>query len=173
MIKGIVAIDQRGGMGYKNSMPWGDKPLDGKHFKSLTEGHIVVMGRKTHKSMGSRPLPNRLNLVLTTSQHSPPQHDNVEWMHSVDEVLARVSQEPHRDVWIIGGRSIYDAFMPFIEEMYVTRVEAVFEADVFFPSLDQFHDWDCQILGHQSPSNSLPYPLTFLVFARKQGYSLV
>lgn len=155
MIKGIVCIGANGVMGNKGSMPWGDKPLDGRHFRSLTEGHTVVMGRKTFESMGRKSLPNRISLVITkqTNYHVPPSTVNV-LVSDVEDVVRANEKFPEKEYWIIGGAQVFEEFMPHIEEMYVTVVGDTFEGDVFFPTELMFdesygHFWNTELLGHE------------------------
>lgn len=145
-IKGIVCIGAHGAMGYKGKMPWGDKPLDGKHFRSLTEGHIVVMGRKTFESMGSKPLPYRTNVVLSSKIHP-----EVVSVNCVPRVLAMKPQADMdgKDIWIIGGAKVFEAFLPYIEEMYVTTVGDEFEGDVYFPDMFAEYIWNHELLETQ------------------------
>lgn len=122
-------------------MPWGDKPLDGTHFRSLTEGHIVVMGRKTFESMGSKPLPNRTNVVL--SNRIQPE---VITMNCMKQVLALEIDSP-QDLWVIGGAKVFEAFLPYIDEMYVTTVGDEFEGDTYFPDMFAEYIWNHELIG--------------------------
>jgi dihydrofolate reductase len=145
MIKAIVCIGANGVMGKNGQMPWGDKPLDGKHFRSLTEGHTVVMGRKTFESMGCEPLPNRHNVVLSRQRlpisYYEPTFDRIE------PVLAIANRHPEKDVWVIGGSEVYKAFLPYIEEFYITTVGEAFEGDTYFPDIHRSYDWKSEYLG--------------------------
>lgn len=172
MIKGIVAMDRQGAIGYRNSMPWGDRPLDGKHFQSLTQGHIVVMGRKTFESIGNRPLPHRLNVVLTRTP--PPKTawtENLQYASSIEEVLG-LDGRKGRDVWIIGGSEVYQVFLPYIQEMYVTLVEHEFDhADTYFPDIHLFGEWTQEVIGKNE--NGV-YVLTFYRYKRNEkGFAII
>lgn len=174
MIKGIAAVDRNGALGLKGTMPWGDRPLDGKHFKSLTQGHIVLMGRKTYESMGKRPLPDRENVVLTrnpellagaslSEDSGPGGHIRV--VSSPDEAVA-LAQQSTKDLWVIGGAQVYRLMLPWIESFYLTIINAAFEADVFFPDLDDYGVWEKHVISTQAPTEKSPYPLTFVRFDR-------
>lgn len=163
MIKGIVCIGANGVMGKDGTMPWGDKPLDGTHFRRLTEGHTVVMGRKTFESMGSKPLPNRRNIVLNRSGAVPSLlTPELTGMRSVDEVLQSTRG---CIVWIIGGSEVFKAFMPYIEEFYITTVGEDFEGDTFFPDIHADYEWEGELLGGLEEVGN--YRLLFRKFTRK------
>lgn len=152
MIKAIVCIGANGVMGKDGTMPWGDQPLDGRHFRSLTEGHAVVMGRKTFESIGD-PLPNRMNIVLTSryvvnANKARPFVDYIYTAKSVEEVLDVYDRsKPGVDLWVIGGSSVYEQFLPYIEEFYVTTVGESFDGDTFFPNIFEDHKWKSELIG--------------------------
>lgn len=123
---GIVAISRGNVIGFRNKIPW-RYPEDMRFFKNQTTGNIVIMGRKTWDSIGSKPLSNRLNIVLSTSKH-PDVIDSTIWCTSKQEVLdavdqyAQAEQEQVRDVYVIGGNQIYELFSDCITRWYVTRI---------------------------------------------------
>lgn len=123
----IVAIDQRGGIGKDNQLLW-HLPADLKHFKAITSGHTVIMGRKTHESIG-RALPNRRNIVLSRAMTSAP--DGCECVSSLEEALKRCQDEPK--AFVIGGAEIYRLAIDKADELYITRVDTLADADTFFP----------------------------------------
>lgn len=126
----IVAIAENGGIGKDNKLLFRIS-ADLRRFKELTSGHTVIMGRKTLQSLpGGRGLPNRRNIVIT---HDPDfTAERAEVVHSIDEALALADE----DAFVIGGASIYRAMLPYCDKVYLTKVFAMTEADVFFPSLD-------------------------------------
>ena len=126
----IVAIAENGGIGKDNKLLFRIS-ADLRRFKKLTSGHTVIMGRKTLQSLpGGRGLPNRRNIVIT---HDPDfTAERAEVVHSIDEALALADE----DAFVIGGASIYRAMLPYCDKVYLTKVFAMTEADVFFPSLD-------------------------------------
>jgi len=136
MIKGIVCIGANGVMGKDGQMPWGKNPLDGEHFRRMTEGHIVVMGRKTWESMGKRALPNRSHVVL--------RRDG--WT-TAEQVIIGSHNYTAQDTWIIGGAEIFRLFLPHIEEMYVTIVGDSFDGDTYFPDMHANYEWSSELLG--------------------------
>jgi len=123
----VVATDEHGGIGKDNQLLW-HLPNDLKHFKSITSGFPILMGRKTFESIG-RVLPNRLNLILSRQNL---QIDGATVVSSLDEALGVASSEK---VFLIGGGEIYRALLPFCSAIECTRVHASFEADTFFPEI--------------------------------------
>lgn len=127
MIALIAAYGENQVIGKNNSLPW-HLPNDLKHFKELTIGKTIVMGRTTYESIG-RPLPNRKNVVLT---HNPSfTAKGVEVVHQIDDVLAL------GNVMIIGGASIYKQFLPYVTDLYITEIHHAFQGDTFFPNWDK------------------------------------
>lgn len=118
----IVAMDKNGLIGKDNSLPW-SLPADLKYFRETTSGHPVVMGRKTFESIG-RPLPNRLNIILTRTPAFQAEGCTV--ISSVDKVLEQSQSE---EVFIIGGKQVYHLFLPFVQRVYLTRIDEEFEGD--------------------------------------------
>jgi dihydrofolate reductase len=127
----IVAMDRGRAIGKDNRLPWHISE-DLKRFKALTMGYPIIMGRKTFESIG-RVLPGRTNIVVTR-QDSYAAPAGVKTANSMEAaiVLARDADE----VFVIGGREIYDEALPLAQRLYVTLVEGGFEGDTFFPSID-------------------------------------
>lgn len=156
MINIIVAYANGYVIGKEGKIPW-HLPDDLMHFKNITSGHTVVMGRKTFETLG-RPLPNRRNVVLTHNKDI--NLPGVEVVHSKDKVLALGS------VFIIGGANVYKQFLEEAERLYITEIACDIDGDTYFP------DWDRQSFtlisaqeGVLDEKNTLPH--TFYVFARK------
>jgi dihydrofolate reductase len=127
MISLIVAYDENRVIGYQNELPW-YLPNDLKHFKTITTGKTIAMGRSTYESIG-RPLPNRKNIVLT---HSRTFHaDQVEVVHHLEDILQR------EEVIIIGGASVYKQFLPYADHLYITVIHHSFRGDTYFPEWDE------------------------------------
>lgn len=126
----IVAMSENRVIGRGNALPW-RLPDDLKHFKRITTGHAVVMGRKTYDSMG-KPLANRRNIVIT--RQGGFRAEGVTVAHSVEEAIAQAGEG---EVFIIGGAEIYKAAMPFVTRMYVTLIGADMEGDTYFPEFSR------------------------------------
>jgi dihydrofolate reductase len=131
MIIGIVAVDRNGAIGKGGKLPW-HYSADMKFFKSTTTGHACVMGSRTWQTL-KQPLPNRLNIVL--SRHADiPYQDSLMVARDVESVL-ELARELNGDLFVIGGEQVYTAFLPHIEQWFVTQVPlAVDGADTFMPA---------------------------------------
>lgn len=130
MIIGIVAVDRNGAIGKGGKLPW-HYPADLKFFKETTTRNTVVMGRKTWLTL-KKPLPNRLNIVLSRQSEIEPQ-DSVLVLRDVESVLARAKDLPG-DLFVIGGEQVYRSFLPYIDKWIVTEVPLTIEdADTFVP----------------------------------------
>lgn len=132
----IVAMGANRAIGQNKAMPW-HLSADLKRFKTLTSGHTVIMGRKTLESLPNGPLPNRRNIVLSERLTEIPK--GVEKADSIKQALAMVENES--EVFVIGGGSIYEQFLDQTDKLYLTIIEADFEADTFFPPID-FRKWE-------------------------------
>jgi dihydrofolate reductase len=126
----IVAAAPDGAIGRDNRIPW-HLPADLARFKRLTMGHAIVMGRRTHKSIG-RPLTGRRNIVITRQRDY--RAEGCEVVGSLDAALAAAGDG---EVFVIGGAAIYREALPRASRIYLTRVEGTFEADTFFPEIDE------------------------------------
>lgn len=126
----IACISKDGGLGNGNDLLWRFAE-DQKFFRQITMGHPVIMGGKTYRSIG-RPLPKRENVVLSRSQ---PDDDGVVWVKNLEELSEYISRNDDLK-FIIGGASLYERFLPEAEVLYLTEVDAVKPADVFFPKFD-------------------------------------
>ena len=128
----IVAGANNNAIGKDNNLLWHISD-DLKRFKALTSCHPVIMGRNTWNSLPRRPLPKRRNIVITHDMAFDDQ--GAEVMHSIAAVLDAVRDE--EESFIIGGGTIYKQFLPFVRRLYVTHVWQNFDADVFFPVIDE------------------------------------
>ena len=138
MISLIVALDRNHLIGSKNRLPWFYKE-DLEYFKQTTMGHDLLMGRLTFESILSYkglPLPNRHHYVLTKTKKYPFKE-----VTSLLDGQAFVRQYPKdEELFIIGGRSLYDQFLPAVDRLYITHIDREFEGDCYFPPLD-FSEW--------------------------------
>lgn len=146
----IVAMDAQRGIGINNSLPW-RLPQDLAHFKRLTTGHPIIMGRKTFDSIG-RPLPNRRNIVIT--RNAGWRHDGVEAVGSVQAAVALLQQEP---AFIIGGAEIYRQALPLTDTLVITEIGQTFQCDAFFPALDSNTWQETERLPASSDETGLQY----------------
>ena len=147
----IVAVDEKWGIGRDNGLLF-RLSADLKRFRSLTEGHTVLMGRKTLQSLpGGKGLPRRRNVVLTGDKDF--QAENAEIVHSAAEAVWVAGE----DAWVIGGESVYRLFLPLCERVYITRIFAQKEADAFFPDLDADPRWQVAQESEIFKENGLRY----------------
>lgn len=138
-MKLIAAVDRNWAIG-KNGRLLVSIPEDMKFFREDTAGKVVIMGRKTLESLKDRaPLPGRLNVVLTKNPSFQVKDAVV--CHSVEEVLAAVSPYDTRDVFVIGGGSVYSQMLDLCDEAHITKVDYAYDADTSFPNLDRRKDW--------------------------------
>ncbi len=131
MITIIVATDRNNGIGYRNGL-LAHLPGDLQRFKKITMGHCLIMGKKTWESLPVRPLPGRKNIVLTDNELDC--FDCAETARSIDEALSLC--EPGKEIFIIGGGSVYRQFMPIADRLMVTHIHGEYTADTFFPVID-------------------------------------
>lgn len=133
----IVAMDQNRGIGYKNQLLYW-LPNDLKHFKALTTGHTIIMGRKTFESLPKGALPKRRNIVLSRQKNL--SFNQTELFSSLKEALHHCSKE--EKIFIIGGASLYEEAMPVAETLYITHIhDGSKKADVFFPKI-KTKEWE-------------------------------
>jgi len=156
----VVAISENNAIGKNNQLLW-HLPADLKHFKDLTSGNTIIMGRKTYDSIG-RPLPNRRNIVIT--RQPGLEIEGIEVVNSLQEAISLCATA--KEVFIIGGAEIYKSALALTDIIYLTTVHETYDADVFFPEL-KVEDW---ITTHQEyhaadEKNSVAY--TFSTLERK------
>ncbi len=131
MITIIVATDRNNAIGYNNGL-LAHIPGDLRRFKEITMGHCLIMGKKTWESLPVKPLSGRRNIVLTDNELDC--FDCASTARSLDEALSLC--EPGKEVFIIGGGSVYRQFMPIADRLMVTHIHEEYPADTFFPKID-------------------------------------
>lgn len=161
MLSLIVAHAKNFVIGKSGDMPW-HLPADLAHFKTITVGHPVIMGRKTFESIG-RALPNRLNIVISSNEqlHLP---QNVILCSNLEQALSKVSKSD--EVFVIGGGSVYREAIKFADRLYLTLINAEIEGDTTFPNYD-IHDYiELSREVHEIDEKN-NFELTFLTLQRK------
>lgn len=156
----IAAMTKQGVIGIHNRLPW-HLPADLKHFKELTLGKPIVMGRKTFHSIG-KALPGRENIVLTRDKDFRAPAIGV--VHSVEEVL--MLNNPNTELMVIGGDEIYKQFLPHTEKLYLTIVDAAIKGDAFFPALNM-DEWEEVYREEHGADEKNSYPYTFITYVKK------
>lgn len=158
----IVAMDEGGMIGFNNQLPW-HLPADLAYFKQCTVNKTIIMGRKTYESIG-KPLPNRTNIVVTSKKDYKAPGCLV--MHSVEQVLKeKVGEE---EVVVIGGASVYEAFLPLATRLYITRVRHEVVGDTVFPNYDKT-SWRLMREVYREADVKNPYGMTFCVYERMKS----
>jgi len=156
----IAAISDNGVIGAEGDLPW-RLPADLKHFKAVTTGHPILMGRKTHESIG-KPLPNRRNIVLT--RNAGWSRPGVETVHDLQEALRLVDDD---ELFVIGGEQVYRAALPIADRLLITRVHAHVRGDVMFPEFDR-GAWTLTDEQHRPADEHNAHDITFQQYQRKQ-----
>jgi len=139
----IVAMSDNQVIGKDNSLPW-HLPEDLRHFKQKTLGKPIIMGRRTYESIG-HALPGRHNIILTKDVHFRAESCTI--VHSVDEALKRAFEDKVEEVYVIGGSSVYEAFLPLADELYLTKVQGDIVGDTYFPIIN----WENWLLQQSIP----------------------
>ena len=127
-INHIVCTDKVGLIGKDNSLIW-DIPEELKYFKEITKNNIILMGKETFISLNSKPLPNRINIVISTTLDKK-ESDNLYIINTLDEALVLadyLGQKDHKDIFIIGGESIYNQTYMYIDKLYLTKLDFNFK----------------------------------------------
>ena len=158
MIRAIVAVDKKWGIGKKNDLLF-NIPLDMKFFREKTAGTTVCMGYNTLLSFpNSKPLPKRKNIVLCADGI---ERDDVVMVHSLEDMLSAIKGE-EVDVFVIGGAMFYKTMLPYCEEVLVTKVDADGEAEVFYTNLDEHPDFE--LISSSEPMFDNGYEICFTVY---------
>ena len=159
----IVAITENNIIGWNNEMPW-HLPADLKYFRQKTTGHFIVMGRKTFESIGGgRPLPNRTSIIITSQQDYKAEGCLI--AHSLDEAIAMA--EGQDELFIIGGKQIYDQALSLVNKMYLTRIHTSIDGDTSFPNYD-YSQWEMTSYKEYQADEKNEYAMSFLVFEKKE-----
>jgi dihydrofolate reductase len=161
VLSAIVAMGENRVIGKDNQLLW-RLPADLKHFKNLTSGHPVLMGRKTYQSIG-KPLPDRTNIILThDSQFSAPDCVVV---NSAETAVSMAIELDQDEVFIIGGAEIYKQLLPQTQRLYLTLVHHNFDGDTYFPEL-LAAEWQEISREKNQADDKNPYDYTFVLMER-------
>lgn len=158
----LVAAAENNVIGKDNQLPW-HLPNDLKYFKNLTWGMPILMGRKTFDSIG-KPLPGRKSIVITRNKDW--QHENVSVVHSVEEAIEIAKGDDIKEVFVIGGAEIFNTSFDKADRLYLTRVHAQVEGDVYFPAIDETK-WKLVSAKRCEADAKNAYAHTFQVWERK------
>ena len=164
MISAIVAVDNNWGIGYNGDL-LEHIPEDLKRFKQLTTGNVVVMGRKTWDSLPKKPLPDRLNLVISRQDRTIDFMTAFIGMEEAKVRAGMAAKDPEDEWFVIGGGQIYEELLPYCDRVYVTKIYKDHEnVDTYFPNLDKIDGWE--IIGCAGPREYKGIMYTFLTYDR-------
>lgn len=157
-MKAILSADRNWGIGNGNKLLV-SIPSDMKFFRQTTTGKVVVMGRKTLESFpNGQPLKNRTNIVLTSNPDYKVKDAVI--VHSKEELLKTLEQYDSENIYIIGGESIYRMMLPYCDTVFVTKIDRAFQADTFFPNLDEMEEWQMTEEGEEQTCFDLEFRFT-------------
>jgi dihydrofolate reductase len=156
----IAAAAENNALGKDNDLIW-RLPDDFKRFKALTSYHYIIMGRKTFESF-PKPLPNRKHVVITRQENY--KKETIEVVHSLEEAIEFSSAE--EEIFIIGGGEVYKQALPFADKIELTRVHGEFEADTFFPEIDE-KKWDLVNSEFHDKDEKHKYSFSYLTYLKK------
>lgn len=154
----VVAIAENYAIGKNNQLLW-HMPADLKHFKQITTGHTVIMGRKTYQSVG-KPLPNRRNIIVTRQDI---RIEGCEVVNSIGDALELCINE--QEVFIVGGAEIYQLAMSKTDRIYLTIIHHSFDADTLFPEIDRML-WKETARQDYQPDEKNKFPYSFITLER-------
>jgi dihydrofolate reductase len=159
----IAAVSDNYAIGKSNNLPW-HLPADLKHFKHLTTGHAVVMGKRTFESLPNGPLPNRKNIVLTSvmSEGVNTGYFEADSFEDVTELC-----EHEEEVFVMGGATVYRQCIDKVDSLYITWVHHEFQADKYFPEID-FKKWEEVSREDFEADEQNPFSYSFVLYKRKK-----
>lgn len=160
----IAAVDRNWAIGLNNKLLV-RIPEDQKFFRETTTGKVVVMGRKTLESFpGGQPLKNRVNIVLTRDENYQAKDATV--VYSLEELFEELKQYRSEDIYIIGGESIYRQLLDYCDVAHITKIDYAYEADSWFPNLDEMEQWEVTADSEEHTCFDLEY--YFLKYEKKK-----
>ncbi|MDP5136680.1 type 3 dihydrofolate reductase [Rheinheimera baltica] len=162
IISMVAAMAANRVIGKDNQMPW-HLPADLKHFKQVTMGKPVVMGRKTFESIG-RVLPGRRNIVISRQQ--PEQNQGAEWVTSLEQAFVLLQEQA--EIMIIGGAQIYHQCLPLAKRLYLTKIDLETDGDAYFPDYQADHaaSWQVTAESEHKADTTNPYHCRFITLQR-------
>lgn len=159
----IVAVDKNWAIGNKNKLLV-SIPNDMKNFRKTTTGNVIIMGRKTLESFPqSQPLANRVNIVLTANPNYKVNGATI--VHSLDALMEELKQYTEQEIYVIGGESIYRQLLPYCKKAIVTKIDEAYDADTYFPNLDDMEEW--QIVEESEEQTYFDICYTFVTYEKK------
>ncbi len=158
----IVAVDENWAIGNKGSLLV-RIPADHKNFRNETIGKVVVLGRKTLETFPQKqPLGDRTNIILSRDTHYRAGDAIV--VHSLEGLIKKLQEYDDKDIYIIGGASVYELMLPYVDTVHVTKIDHKYEADAYFPNLDESGEWEITASSDEQVYFDLTY--RFLKYTR-------
>lgn len=159
----IAAVDETWGLGHQGQLLVRIPP-DLKRFQELTTGNVILVGRKTLQSFPKgKPLPHRVNLVLTSNPSF--QCDDAVVCHTIDELLKTAHLYTDKEIYVAGGGSLYEQLLPHCSKAYITKVKGSFPADTYLENLDISEQWTCIEQGAWQESHGMTF--AFCTYTKK------
>lgn len=157
-MKAIAAVDSNWAIGFKGKLLV-SIPNDQKNFRMETTGKVIVLGRKTLETFpNGLPLKNRTNIILS---HDPEYKvKDAIVVHNDEELFAELKKYDSDDIYIIGGESVYERFVPYCDTAIITKIDQVFDADAYFPNLDKDSNWKMTFMSEEQTCFSIEYVFT-------------
>lgn len=161
MIAAVVAVDSNYGIGSNNEL-LAHIPEDMKHFKEITTGGTVIVGRKTYDSLPKKPLPNRTNIIITSKANKPETLDDNTLTSNMEYIKAWLNDDKviseNNGIYVIGGGMIYKDLLPFCERVYITKVFHAYDnVDTYFPNIDNMPEWEITSASEIKENNGVQY----------------
>ena len=162
MLSIIVAVAKNNVIGKDNQLIW-HLPEDLKRFKEITSGHTIIMGRKTFESLG-RVLPNRKHIILCNDMEMDIDNENVEILDDISKLDKYINSDEEN--FVIGGATIYKLLMPYVNKLYITKINQDFEGDVYFPEIKEA-EWKEISKEKGLKNDENPYDYEYITYVRK------
>ena len=159
----ILSVGKNNEIGKNNDLVWHFHE-DMKFFRETTKGKVVAMGRKTLESFpGGQPLKNRVNVVLTTDKNYKVKDTVI--VHTIEEMVDELKKYDSEDIFVIGGESIYRQLLPYCTKAYITKIDHAYDADTYFPNLDEDPEWEMTKISDEQTYFDLEY--VFTIYERR------
>lgn len=162
MLSTIVAIANNNVIGKDNKLIW-HLPEDLKRFKQITTGKNIIMGRKTFESLG-RVLPNRKHIILCNDMEMDIDNENVEILDDISKLDKYINSDEEN--FVLGGATIYKLLMPYVNKLYITKINQDFEGDVYFPEIKEA-EWKEISKEKGLKNDENPYDYEYITYVRK------
>ncbi|MDE6365667.1 MAG: dihydrofolate reductase [Lachnospiraceae bacterium] len=151
----IAAVDNNWAIGYQNSLLV-RIPRDQQMFREMTEGKVIVVGRKTFETFPQKqPLKNRVNIILTREQKYTVKGAVV--VHSMKELMEELQKYDPEDIYVAGGASLYEQLLPCCDTAHITKIDYTYQADAYCPRLDRIADWECTMESEEQTYFDIEY----------------